>query len=799
MRLIGRDRTLALIRGHLADPSARVITIHGPAGCGTSAVLKSVAEAASGWLIDLADARREASIGVQVARRLGLSLDGDGDADAEARIAEVVAGRPVTLMIDHAEVRPLREGLARMLDRCPTLDVVVASAVPIGWPGERLVRLDPLAVPVPAAGLGVIAESPSVQLFVERALEVDADFRLSSADAEHVAQICRLVGGLPLGIELAATRVRVLPPAELAARLAEDGSDPSLLTSRVGDGARRWPSLRAALDSTTASLTASQRELFACVARFDGAFPVDAVEVIDGRALGDVLDDLGALVDARLIEPRAAGAAAEPSFDLLPIIRTYARETEWPNAAASATARRAYILSIAHAAAEAVADCRTSADVERMRILRRDVGSTLVHLVVVDPVAAATLAVDAATVLEALPERAVVAAVLDRFIATDAVAGFAPGLAARVWLWSSALLAESSDAQGRADAIGARWERARSEIDDGAQPLLGLLCRSIAVSIHPATGDVGRYIAAIEEGRALAAAVGHAAWLARFEVWTAVLVQASGRPDEAAALALTALRRATRVGDERAIASATVLLRAVPADLVDPSAAVPSLESALELARTAGDAFAESMLLAALTGRELDAGNLAAAARWCRLRLEDTTRRGWRPGAGLSVVHAALLAAASGDAAFAARLFGAMAADEERILRLLPPSRRAAYTALPQQLTASLGAERYSKLVAEGSMDSEVAGAAAALAWLQRDEQPADPLPDRSSPTITPRELEVLGLLANGLTNREIAEELLLSVKTVMHHSVAIYRKLDVRGRAEATAYAHRHGLVTAR
>jgi DNA-binding NarL/FixJ family response regulator len=76
---------------------------------------------------------------------------------------------------------------------------------------------------------------------------------------------------------------------------------------------------------------------------------------------------------------------------------------------------------------------------------------------------------------------------------------------------------------------------------------------------------------------------------------------------------------------------------------------------------------------------------------------------------------------------------------------------------------------------------------------------PSPASPQSSSGSLTPRELEVLALLANGLTNREIADELMLSVKTVMHHSVAIYRKLDVRGRAEATAYAHRHGLVTAR
>lgn len=798
MSLIGRDRTLASVREYLADPNVRVVTIFGPAGCGTSAVLSAVSESTPLWLVDLADAEIETPIWPQVARRLGISVD--GDADAEARIAEVIAGGPVTLAIDHADALLFQDDqLGRLLDRCPTLVVIITSVAPIGQRGERLVRLDPLAVPPAGAGHDVISESPSVQLFVERALEVDPGFRLDRATAADVAQVCRLVGGLPLGIELAAARVRLLPPAELAARLARHGSDPDLLTSSVGDGTRRWPSLRAALDSTTAALTGSQRALLTCAAWFDGAFPVDAVEAIDARALGEVLDDLGALVDARLVEPIPVAPGQEPTFDVLPIIRTYVRETEWPGAGASATARRAYLGRIADAAADAWADCRTSVDIERMRVLRRDVGTALAPLVDADPVAAATLAVDAAAVLEALPERGMVGAVLDRFIVTGAVSRFDSALAAQVWLWSAVLLAETPDAQGSADEIGARWQHGSDLIDDATQPLLGLLCRSIAVSIHPATGDVARYVAAIEEGRALAASIGHAAWLARFEVWSAVLLQASGRFDDAVALAFAALRRATRVGDGRAIAGATVLLRTIPAGLADGSSVVPSLESALELGRLSGDAYVESLLLAALTGRELDSGRTSAAAAWCRLRLEDTTRRGWTSAAGISVVHAALIAAESGDAAFAAHLVGALASDEERVLRVLTPRRRDAYASLTPKLKASLGEDLYAQLVAAGSVESAAGGAAAALAWLQRDVHPPVPVSAGPSSTITPRELEVLGLLANGLTNREIADELLLSVKTVMHHSVAIYRKLDVRGRAEAAAYAHRHGLVTVR
>lgn len=794
MTLIGRERDLALVRGHLADPGARIVTIHGPAGSGTSAVLGAAATSAAAWSVDLADAEREAPIWVTVARRLGIGLD--GGEDAEARITEVVARRPIALAIDHADAESLRAGLPRLLDRCPTLAVVVASRAPLGLPEERHVRLQPLPVPLPGADLETVAESPSVRLFVQRAQEVDAHFHLDPGTADDVARVCRLVGGLPLAIELAAARVRLLPPAELAARLAADGSDPDLLTSGLGDGTGRRLSLRDALDSTTAALTGGQRALLVCAAGFEGTFPVDALVSLDGRPLGEVLDDLGALVDSRLVEPIAVGEQ-EPAFDLLPIVRTYVRGAEWADSGRAGDLRRAYVCRTADAAARAAADCRPSIDIERIRVLRRDVVSVLDDLAA-DPVTAARLAVDAAGVLEGLPERAAVGAVLGRVIATGAVDGLEPALAARVWLWSAALMAETPDAQGSAAEIGARWQRSRDLADELGDSLLVLLCHSVAVAIHPATGDVARFVSSIQQGRALAASIGHAAWLARFEVWSAVLMQTSGRLDDAIDLALTALRRATRVADAKAVAAATVLLRTARPEPADHPLAVPSLESALELGRTSGDAYIESMILAALAGRELDAGRIPEAAHWCRLRLEDTARRGWTSAAGLSVVHAALIAARSGDAAFAARLLGAVAADEERIVRLLPPRRREAYEALAPQLRARLGCERYAALVAAGSVESAAGGAALALAWLQRD-VPSPASPQASSGSLTPRELEVLALLANGLTNREIADELLLSVKTVMHHSVAIYRKLDVRGRAEATAYAHRHGLVTAR
>ena len=806
MTLIGRERTLAAARDLLASPDTRVLTLCGPAGSGTSAVLAALVGSAGAWSIDLADADGETTLWAQVAGSLGIGIGFDGDADAEARLAEVVSARPVTLAIDHADAAPLRAAdLDRLLERCPTLTLMIASVSALAARGEHVVRVDPLPVPAPSAGYEAISASPSVRLFVERALEVDAGFRLDPETAADVARVCRLVGGLPLGIELAAARVRLLSPHELAARLKVDGSDPDLLGSGVSEHAGRWPSLRAALDSTTSFLTETQRTLFRRAAMFDGPFTVDAVQVVDHRSLGEVLDDLGALVDARLIEPLPVAADQEPLFEFLPIVCTYAREAESPDEVA-ATARREYICTIAQAAAEASADCRTSPDIERVRTLRRDVVSVLAELVDADHLAAARLAVDAASALMGLPERAAIGAALDGFIATGAVDSFTPELAERVWLCSAEVLAESPDAEGQGATISARWQRGRALVDDAARPLQGLTCRQLAVMSAPATGDAALAVAAMAEGRALASAIGHPAWLARFEAWSAAMAYGQGQVDGVADLAFTALRRATRVGDAKAIASAAMLLQLLPPSWIDPRIPVPPMESVLALSRASGDVFAESFALAALVSRELDAGRPVSAAVWCRERLEWTARLGWTSTAGISVLHVAFIAEAFGDEAFAAFLVGAMSTDETRILRSVTPRRSAAYAELLPRLRSDLGEHRYSALVAEGSALPAKGAASAALSWLERNASsmppvaaPSSATPAMSSDGVTPRELEVLGLLANGLSNREIAQELLLSVKTVMHHSMAIYRKLDVRGRAEATAYAHRHGLVAQR
>jgi DNA-binding NarL/FixJ family response regulator len=161
-------------------------------------------------------------------------------------------------------------------------------------------------------------------------------------------------------------------------------------------------------------------------------------------------------------------------------------------------------------------------------------------------------------------------------------------------------------------------------------------------------------------------------------------------------------------------------------------------------------------------------------------------------------VHTVLIATALGDFAFAGRVLGAFSADRERVLRSMNPASASEVDRARALVEGRLGAVHAAGILAAGAMLSLADASAEAVRWLRAhasgpSESSTSPAPETA---LTAREREVLAVLAEGHPNKMIAQRLGVSTKTVMHHSVAIYRKLGVRGRAEATAYAHRHGLL---
>lgn len=205
----------------------------------------------------------------------------------------------------------------------------------------------------------------------------------------------------------------------------------------------------------------------------------------------------------------------------------------------------------------------------------------------------------------------------------------------------------------------------------------------------------------------------------------------------------------------------------------------------------------EWFILAVMTRAELTAGRPARAAHYCATRLSTSAGRWWFYPSAISLVHTVLIAMAVGDAAFATRMLGAIEADRPRVLRSMAYDSTRELERTEELLRERLGPARFTAITAQGGLLNAAEASTEAIRWLRAHAAaPHQEVP--SAGRLTVREREVLVLLAEGLTNKEIGRLLHITAKTTTHHSSSIYRKLAVRSRAEATAYAHRNGLAAA-
>nr|WP_236779068.1 LuxR C-terminal-related transcriptional regulator [Agromyces seonyuensis] len=792
----GRQRETAALERDLAS-GARCISINGRAGVGKTAMLVSLSATprrdADVWNVDLAGASNGGSAFDEAARRLGLTSR--GGAGGVGAIASRIGRGRVVLAVDHSEELEVeRTSVESLLEACPQLTIVVTRNEPLELDASTI-RLHPLAVPGEDADYEAIREEPSVRLFIDRATRSSPDFRIDPGNAGEIAEICRLVGGLPLAIELAAARVRVLSTGRLVQELrrGRDAAGLDLLSAR-GGGAQL--SIRAALASTSRQLSGPARRLLRQLSEFVGPVPLEVAVALGARTPAQNVDELEELVDLRLIELRRSVGPAS-AYDLLPIVRAYAREST-SSSDEDARRRRAVLAALLREAASAVESAAGSPSIATVQSLRRDLVEEARRIVADEPGRAAGWLADCAATLNGFAERASVSDLLEEVVRADALGSAEREAQARALLWSAHLLALSPDGAGIAAAVSERHRRAVELIDPRTEPLLSLQAHFLGIMNFVITGDLRAAAASAAAGAAEAAALPHAAWAARFEVWLAAAAHAAGDLDGAVARSVGAFERGTRVQDAYTIVGATVILHSLPPGAVPADLPLPSLETALGIARRQHDVAQEGYVLATLTSAAFDAGRFRAAAHWCAEKLAQGAMRGWSLDSEISLAHAAFIAVELGDLEFAARMLGALRADRDRIERAMPPRTRDQFAAANAAVEARFGSTWPALLLGDGGLAISEA-VPLAVRWLRAnadvDEESGVPTPF----ALTARELEVLELLADGLMNKEIAVRLGCSPKTVMHHSGSIYRKLGVRGRAEATAVAHRNGLLEPR
>ena len=333
--LVGRDDDAAAVSDLVRSEGVRLVTLTGPGGVGKSRLAVEVAQRLGPGFedgvrfVELGSVRAAELVTAAIAAALGLSTSGGR---LITDLKSYLRARRLVLVLDNFEqVMGAAPLVAELLGAAPGVVALVTSRMVLRLSGEHEFPVPTLPVPPIRAGgdAADVQRCASVRLFVQRAQAASAGFELTSGNTAAVAEICRRLDGLPLAIELAAARVRLLPPQALLARL---GDRMGLLTGGARDLPERQQTLRNTLDWSFDLLSGGEQALFARLGVFAGTFDLPAAEAVGAAAAGPavpgraghVMDTLGSLVDSSLVQPQTRDG--EPRFGLLETIREYALE-----------------------------------------------------------------------------------------------------------------------------------------------------------------------------------------------------------------------------------------------------------------------------------------------------------------------------------------------------------------------------------------------------------------------------------------------------------------------------------------
>lgn len=772
-RLIGREVELAALRERLLDETVRLVTLTGPGGTGkTRLALEAAAQLVDEFedgvvVVSLAPIRDPALVPAAIAQALGVREA--HDRPAMETVKDDLREKRALLVLDNFEQLLAPGGgdgfaaeaprlVSELLVHCPRLKALVTSREPLRLMGEH-------ELPVPA-----LLAPEAVRLFAERAAAVRPDFALSGQNSAAVGEICRRLDGLPLAIELAATRTAVLAPAVMLARLR---GWLQLLTRGARDAAERHQTLRGAIGWSYDLLPQAEQALFRGLAVFAGGFSLEAAEAICGGLATDVdhsagsgqavLDGLTSLLEKNLLV-RADDATSMPNvpegrFRLLETIREFAEERL--EASGEACARRRAHAACFTALAEDVfphtrgpdqvawAD-RMDTDLENFRAAlewctapstaadeteRAELGLRLAH-----------------AVHRTWLQRGRARETLRRLGAALAQPGAQRASAARARaLATAALLSEWQAADDEAAARLAResvdlW-RALGEPEGAADPL------RVLADLTRRRGDEATARAQLEESLALSRASGDRSGVRWSLEDLADLAAGAGQAARAAALYEEALTLARGDGDDHSVAA---LLRSVG-----------------QLRVGSGDAAGAAQML-----RESLGISVALRDVNCGLRCLEALGRA---------------ELATGSAVRSARLFGTSAALRETMGVAVPMDERTEYDDTLEAMRRALGRAGYEAAVSAGRALAFEAAAAEALSAAESEIRPEA----RGRPAeekLTRREREVAALVAQGLTSREIAARLVIAERTAETHVEHILAKLGFRTRAQVGGWLAEQG-----
>jgi predicted ATPase len=328
-RLVGREGELEAVRALIKREDVRLLTLSGVGGIGKTRLALAAATLLGGsfadgvGFADLSSVRRPELVPSAVAAAVGVLQEGTRPV-AELLIERLKATEMLLVLDNFEQVIAAAPFVSRLLAGCPKVKVIVTSRALLRLRGEHEFPVMPLEV-LPAGGsaaAGRELDAAAVRLFVERAQEHQPRFTVEEANAQAVIELCSRLEGIPLAIELAAARVRVLPPGALLERIG-DRLD---LLSGPSDLPERQRTLRATMDWSYNLLDQQERLLFAGLSVFVSGFTLDSAQAVcGGEGTSNVLDKVSSLLEKSLVVPQER-PDVEPRFRMLETVREYAQE-----------------------------------------------------------------------------------------------------------------------------------------------------------------------------------------------------------------------------------------------------------------------------------------------------------------------------------------------------------------------------------------------------------------------------------------------------------------------------------------
>ncbi len=784
--LIDRAPEVKAIWQRLHHSDMRLLTLSGTGGIGKTRLALQVAaelidEFEDGvFFVPLAPIRDPGLVATTIAQTLKIK-DVAGKSVAEI-LQDFLRDKHMLLLLDNFEhVMEAASLVTELLAAAPGVKNLITSREMLNLYGEHLFEVPPLALPdlkrLPPAE--ALSEFAAVELFTKRSQAVKPDFVLIQKNARAAAEICVRLDGLPLAIELAAARSRLYPPQVLLEQL---DNRLKLLTGGPRDVPTRQQTLRGAIAWSYDLLNESEQILFGRVAVFVGGCRLEAAEAVCSRqTLQDlnVLEGILSLVNKSLLQQEAE-ADGTPRFAMLETIREYALECLVASGEMDAMRQRhaAFFLALAEEAEPKLTGPEQKQWLDRLETEHDNLRAALRWL-------------EESRTVEAGWQ---LGGALWRFWS---MRGYLREGRERL----AALLALAGEAVPSERSWAARAKALKA-----------------AGTLAAEQGDYAAARARYEESLAIRRELGDKLEIANLLSNLGIVARRQGNYAHARALYEESLALRRELGDKWGIATSLNALGLLAHYLGDNAAARGFLEESLALRRELGDAWAIANSLSSLGDVVLDQGDYATA----RARLEESLAINQQLGDRSAIAYVleefAGLAAVQGQSDRTLRLAGAAAALREAIGSPLSPIDQAQLERRLAPARQALGEATAVAMWAEGQaipLEQAVAYTLAETAEPVAAVPPPAPAPppvasvtDIPAPApdrklrgaypagLTSREVEVLRLVAQGLTYTQIAERLVISPRTVNHHLTAIYSKLGVSSRHNAMRFALDHDLV---